>query len=392
MSGGALVKSLQVLVVDDEAGMRRGVQRALSHLTFRPQGVEDDLSYEIHFAEDGAHAYRALEERAWDLILLDYKLPDASGLDILQALQNREGDQLTIMMTAYASLEVAVSATKNGAFDFLAKPFTPTELKNVVKKATETLVARRRAAELAAEKRGLRFQFLSVLAHELKSPLAAIEGYLYLMRDRVMGNDLDAYDKVIQRSLARTSGMRKLIFDLLDLTRIESGEKRRQIQAVDLVDLYESSLETMQLKAEERQISFALEANPSLPFVADPDEMSMVFNNLLSNAVKYNRDEGSVTTRIRMEEDTCFLSVSDTGFGMSPEEKEKLFGEFVRLKNQATRSVEGSGLGLSILKKIVQLYHGTIAVESEPNVGTTFSLQLRAATPPSSKDPSEETP
>ncbi len=103
----------------------------------------------------------------------------------------------------------------------------------------------------------------------------------------------------------------------------------------------------------------------------------MMFNNLVSNAVKYNRDGGQVNVTVAQTEEQLEISVSDTGIGMTPEDVEKLFGEFVRIKNDQTRNVLGSGLGLSILKRLAQLYNGEVSVESEAGKGSTFTVTLK---------------
>ena len=134
---------------------------------------------------------------------------------------------LTIMITAYASIETAVTATKRGAYDFLAKPFTPDELKSTIRKAAARLILAKQARKLAEEKRQVRFEFIRVLGHELKAPLNAVAGYLRMFKERSLGDDPAAYDEGIDRSLIRIDGMQKLIADLLDLTQIESGRKNR---------------------------------------------------------------------------------------------------------------------------------------------------------------------
>ena len=114
--------------------------------------------------------------------------------------------------------------------------------------------------------------------------------------------------------------------------------------------------------------------------VADEGEIEIITNNLISNAVKYNRDQGTVTVMLEGTSDSVVVKVSDTGIGMSPEETGRLFGEFVRIKNDRTRGISGSGLGLSTLKKLIELYGGSVSVDSEPNVGTTFTVVLPRTT------------
>lgn len=231
----------------------------------------------------------------------------------------------------------------------------------------------------AAQRHRVRFEFLRVLGHELKAPINAVEGYLQMLEQQTLGPIPEDYGKMITRSVARIVQMRKLISDLLDMTRIEAGEKRRElVDGVDLAAAVRQSVETVQTDADARGIRIEIEAPDNLPMRADPGELSIICNNLLTNAVKYNRDGGSVNVKLERNGSRITLRVSDTGIGMTPEEQQKLFGEFVRIKNDKTKHILGSGLGLNILKKIVTLYDGDVRVESEPDVGSTFIVSLTA--------------
>jgi len=368
--------TLRTLVVDDELGMRRSISKALTKTTLTIPDIDEKIGFEVDTAADGQEALEKIETQRPDLLLLDYKLPDITGLDILDQVTREESEMVTVMITAYASLETAVTAVKNGAFDFLAKPFNPDELRATVSKAVQNLILARHIKKLAQERHQVRFQFISVLGHELKSPINAVEGYLNLMKDRTLGNSLDEYESMVDRCLLRTQGMMKLILDLLDLTRIESGTKKQDLEILDIRSIAQQSMETMQPMADERKIKIQLHADVPIPLRCDSGEIEIIFNNLISNAVKYNVDEGSVDIFLDKIDDTVTLRVKDTGIGMSAEDQDTLFQEFTRIKNAKTRNILGSGLGLTILKKISALYDGMISVESEPDVGSTFSVTL----------------
>jgi len=372
------MNTLQVLAIDDEPGMRRGIVKTLKKFSVALHELGIEVNFDVTEAETGTEALNQLESDSFDIVMLDYKLPDINGLEILNVIREKKYDLLTVMMTAYASLEVAVSATKNGAFDFLAKPFSPDELRAVVRKAASSLMLLRHARQLDEEKKQVRFQFLSVLAHELKAPLNAIQGYLDIMDKRIAGNDIEKYDKMIQRSLIRINGMRKLILDLLDLTRIESGQKQRELRIINVVEAAVGAVESMEPMAKEHNITINLDAEKEVCITGDMGEFEIIFNNLVSNAVKYNKDGGSVDIDIKTDGDTVVIRVSDTGIGMNEEQLAKLFKEFVRFKNDKTRDIEGSGLGLSILKRISRLYDGDVTVESKEGKGTTFTLTARS--------------
>jgi len=371
------METLKVLVADDELGMRLGVERTLRRYVTHVEDVNTDVRFAVQQVESGDAALEVIEADAPDILLLDYKMPGLSGLEVLDRLSDLKLDMLTIMITAYASIETAVTATKRGAYDFLAKPFTPDELKATIRKAAARIILAKQARKLAEERKQVRFQFIRVLGHELKAPLGAIEGYLNIMKDQTLGDDFSAYGDMVQRSCKRIEGMRKLIVDLLDMTRIESGRLERQLEDVDLVEAAQSAIENFTPDADARDINISLDAGNEEVITADRREVDMIFNNLISNAVKYNRDGGKVDVSLARDGDAVELRVADTGIGMSKEEQEKLFGEFVRIRNTKTQNILGSGLGLSILKKLVQLYGGEVLVESEPDVGTAFSLTVK---------------
>lgn len=356
--------------------MRRGAERALRDITMNLPDINGEVRFNIRTAADGKELDERMKEGPADILILDHKLPDTTGLDILDRLNKSSLDLLVIMITAYASLDTAVTATRRGAYDFLAKPFTPEELRGAVRKAARHLILQRQARRLAEEKRQVRFQFVSVLAHEMKAPIAAIEGYLQMIHERSVGDKLEDYDHMLDRCLVRIEGMRKLIADLLDLTSIESGQRQRTLTSVDLCECARQAVENVRTEAQKRDISIQVNAPSSLSMEADRTEIEMIFNNLISNAVKYNRDHGRVDVTIHMSGDEVRVQVQDTGIGMTQEETQRLFSDFSRIKNEKTRHILGSGLGLSTLKKIVMLYNGEIAVKSKPEVGSTFAATL----------------
>ncbi len=371
------METMRVLVVDDETGMRLAMARVLGPFTVATEHDDGTVAFEVQTAETGEEALERIAEAVPDLLLLDLKLPGISGLDVLRQMNERGHHTLTVMITAYATLETAIDATKQGAYDFLPKPFTPDELRVAVRRAVKHLLVQRQARRLAEEKRQVRFQFISVLGHELKAPLAAIEGYLQILKDGSAGDDPAVLQQVIGRALVRAGGMRRLIAELLDLTRIESGQKRRDFVDVDLREVAQASLDTAAPAASERGIALALHAPDSVKVVADRGEMEILFNNLVSNAVKYNRDRGRVDVTIEPAGGGVRVEVADTGIGLSVEDASKLFHEFVRIRNDRTRTIPGTGLGLSIVKKLAQLYNGDVTVQSEPNVGSRFTVTLK---------------
>lgn len=374
------METLNLLIVDDEPGIRSGITRILRNYSTSYPFMEEDFNYNLIEAETGEKAIELLNAESIDIVLLDNKLPGIDGIEVLEYINKKQIDVSVMMITSYASLDLAVKATNTGAYNFMPKPFTPDELRASVDNITKHLFLKRMTQKMAQAGKQVRFQFLSVLSHELKSPINAIEGYLNIMKDKQVGDDISDYETMIDRSIERIKGMRNLIMDMLDLTKLESGKKAREIEKTDVIQVAHMAMDTIEPMAIQRNVKVYLHAPEKLVFHADSDEMEIIFNNLISNAVKYNKDGGEVNIYIQKNDYGIILKVEDTGIGMTKEEVSKLFGEFVRIKNEKTRNITGSGLGLSIIKKLIeQNYSGRIIAESEPDKGSTFTVYMNPA-------------
>ncbi len=368
--------TLHVLVVDDEPGIRSGVSRILGNYTVGYPFMDEDFDFHLIEAGTGEDAIEVLNNQPVDVVLLDNKLPGIDGIEVLEYINQQNFDLAVMMITSYASLDLAIKATRNGAYNFMPKPFTPQELRASIENVAKHLFLKRMTRKLQEEGKQIRFQFLSVLSHELKSPINAVEGYLKMMQEKQFGNKIEDYDRIIDRSLTRLKGMRNLIMDLLDLTKIESGKKERKMRDVNLAEVAKMAMDTMEPYAIQRSVKMKLDVQGDPQLLADANEMEIIFNNLISNAVKYNKEGGKVDVYICDRGKDLEVKVSDNGIGMSPEESDKIFQDFVRIKNSKTKEITGSGLDLSITRKMIEQYNGTIEVESKPDEGTTFTLSI----------------
>ncbi|HAX94409.1 MAG TPA: hypothetical protein DCY25_10785 [Bacteroidales bacterium] len=367
---------LKVLVVDDEPGIRSGVSRILNNFRVAYPFMDEDFTFEVTEAATGEDGITIIDGDKPDIVLLDNKLPGIQGTEVLEYIRNKNYDVVVAMITSYASLDVALKAHKFGATDFVPKPFTPQELKSSIENITKQLYLRRITHKMNEEGRKVRYQFLSVLSHELKAPLNAVEGYLKMMQERQSGDRIEDYSTPIERSLQRIQWMRSLIMDLLDFTKIRLERKEEKIEEVHLKGIAKNAIVTVQPYAIQMEVSINLGLKSDVVIMADPTDMEIIFNNLVSNSVKYNKRGGKVDIVIDEDENDVLLLFADTGIGINESDKENLFSDFVRIKNEKTRNIGGSGLGLSIVKQVVDLYHGSITVESTPDVGTTFKVRL----------------
>lgn len=368
--------TLKTLIVDDEAGIRSGILRILSKFTTSYPFIEEDFDYQFDEAEDGNIALDKILNNNYDIILLDNKLPGIEGIEILNSIKKKNLDCAVMMITSFASLDLAVRATNEGAYNFVPKPFTPAELRTAMESITKHLYLKRLTKNTNKEEKQFRFQFLSIIGHELKSPINAVESYLRIINEKQLGVSIDNYSDMIGRTIERIKGMRTLITDMLDLTRIES-DKSDYKKEYNISCIAQRIIETLEPMTKQKNIKVYSDFSTETMYSCNENELNIIFNNLISNAIKYNIDNGKVFVNIESDNKNITITVEDTGIGMTKEESDKLFHEFVRIKNKQTQNIEGSGLGLSILKKIVDKYNGEIVLESEPNKGSKFIVKLK---------------
>ncbi|KUG25399.1 hypothetical protein ASZ90_004781 [hydrocarbon metagenome] len=483
--------SPRVLIVDDEKGLRIGTQRLL-----------EMEGYSVETAENGTEGIEKGTKNDFDLAVIDLKMPDIDGLQVLTEIKKVRPNTVCLIATAYASYETAIESTRIGAYGYIPKPFTPDELLYNLQKGyaqrllileSEQLKKEREAnlLELATERSRLstiinligdgvlvinkqgevvyrnnavfknlnivdaknnkeilskipdkivdlidkylesdqlinksystqieiiqnelfieavtspvpnpdgslagvavvirnitglkkieliKNQFVSMVAHELKTPVAAVLGFLKIIIDKNLNISEQQRNDFVSRSIVRLRSLLDLVNDLLDISRMELKTKHREIVTLDIKDIIKSTSEFLEIEAQFNNISFNLILEDSLPVIkADHNEITRMFTNILSNAIKYNKKNGSIEIIAGANENYLITKIKDTGIGLKEDEKDKLFQEFFRVKNEHTRGISGTGLGLTIVKQIVDSYHGKIEVESQFGVGTTFTIYL----------------
>ncbi|MGI8913494.1 MAG: PAS domain-containing sensor histidine kinase [Chloroflexota bacterium] len=249
-----------------------------------------------------------------------------------------------------------------------------------VRSADNTLLGRLYAFRDVTHEREvdrMKSEFVSLVSHELRTPLTSIKGYVHLLMSGEVGaitGEQQDFLGVISNNADRLSVM---INDFLDLSRIESGHVDLAHVPVDLTALVSQVATTFgpAMEAKQQRLVLVL-ADPLLPVLGDPDRLVQVVTNLLSNAHKYTAPGGSITIAARQDGVSLHLAITDTGIGMTPDELTQLFTRFYRAKNSTTQAVGGTGLGLAITKSLVELHGGSVAVESQPGAGTTFTVTL----------------
>lgn len=369
----------KILVIDDEQGIRQGTKRALT-----AQG------YQVDTAENGDQGLELIKQNSYDLILLDVMMPGISGIELIEKIHAIDPETVCIIITGYATVEMAVRAIKEGAYDFLTKPFTVDDLLIVVNQGLErrrlSLEAKRlqdieqQAKKLAEEKMRLeeldraKMQFIRLVTHELQAPIAAIYTYLRLILEDYVPEERKK--EILEKCMRRAEEQMEMIADLLELGRIQTLSGDTHAEKVQLDGVLREVIESLRPQAEEKGLELRMNIAENIPPVRGiPNRLRSVWLNLISNAIKYTM-KGFIEVTLRSENGMVIGEVKDTGIGIPEEDQARLFQEFFRASNAKSLSVPGTGLGLSIVKRIIETSGGNIWVRSQIGSGSTFGFAL----------------
>ena len=333
--------------------------------------------YHVMPATSGAQALERVKAQPPDLILLDLMMPDMDGLEVCRRLK---ADPLTrqipvMFLTASNEMEHLVKGFVQGAVDYVTKPFNAPELLARVRTHLELQHARRRLREMNDEKN----EFMGIVAHDLRSPLGTIKGFAeVLLEDSQMARvELEDFTR---RILDTAQRMAEMVQNLLDANRIERGELNLNLAPTDLCSMLSLLTETHRARATAKRQTILFDTEPTpVAALVDPNVMVQVMENLLSNAVKYSPPGKPIHVRLRKLPDTVRFEVQDEGPGLSAEDQKQLFGKFARLSAKPTGGENATGLGLSIVKRMVEAMSGKVWCESEPGKGAMFVVEFPTA-------------
>jgi signal transduction histidine kinase len=356
--------SPRVLVVDDEEWMRDACGQIL-----QPEG------FEVVTAADGQTGLEFARRHAPDVILADLKMPGMDGLAYLKSVKALDPEVVAIVITGYATLEVAVEAMKAGAFDFLAKPFKPAELRAAVRRGLEHRAAALHASALLNGEAPAAELHLAMLAHRFKSPLAVLRQCVGVVLCGYAGDISPRAQGMLEIVAQRADQMIHFVEDWLTLSRLEQGKEIQEPKAVEVADLVRAAVERVKQDHRAEKLTVQSVGPSDLGKIhADPLALDELFANLLDNAVRYTPAGGNVTAEAEGTSDSVTVTVRDTGPGISPEDLEHIFEPFYR--GEAQKSIPGTGLGLPIVKRIAEGHGGKIEVQTALGKGTAFRVVL----------------
>jgi signal transduction histidine kinase len=355
-----------ILVIDDEEVVRDSCSQVL---------IKE--GYQTETAGDGETGLQKIREVKPDLVLVDLKMPGVCGMEVLKKIRDIDPDIITVVNTGFATIDSAVDSMKEGAYDFLPKPFTPDELRLIIKRGLEKRKLALEAATLREEKKRMEENFITMVSHELRTPLVDIQQYFEVILGGIVGEVAIKQKEMLGRVRERIDALLKLIKDWLDMTRIKAGEVVKKFEPLDISSILKDAISFARPQAEMMKITLEIDAPASLKKVkGDKESLKMIFTNLISNGIKFNHEGGSVLIKVKEQDDHMVIEVSDTGIGIIKEDLPFIFDEFFRVKSDKTRNIAGTGLGLSIVKKIAEAHSGSIKVKSELGKGSTFFVIL----------------
>lgn len=357
-----------IVLADDNADMRDYVSRLLAD------------RYEVVAVGDGQAAWDAVEKKLPDLVLSDVMMPVMDGFEFLRRMRADEQAREipVILLSARAGEESRIEALEASADDYLVKPFSARELLATVDAHIKTVEIRRHLIDKLREQDRRKDEFLATLAHELRNPLAPIRNGLQLIR--LSNNDqgrLDHATSIMQRQIEQ---MVRLVDDLLDVGRISRNKLELRKEMVDLESVVRSAVDTSRpvIEASQNDLQIALPTQTVL-LDADPVRLAQVISNLLNNAARYSRPGGRISLTATTQAGELIIKVSDTGIGIEPEKLSQIFDMFVQLNSSDPHTHGGLGVGLTLVRRLVEMHGGTVEAHSDgAGKGSEFIVRLPA--------------
>lgn len=347
-------------------------------------------NYKRALATNGVEALEIAEKTIPDLILLDIMMPNMDGFEVCQKLKEnpKTKDIPVVFLTAKSQTIDIVKGFKLGGVDYVTKPFKHEELLIRIKthiqlKQSQDIILRQN--EELNKVNHEKDEILSIAAHDLKNPVQVIIGFAKILGENTANLGSDEIKEFAGDIRSSGESMFKIISDLLDINKAEQGNLDLSIDKFNLDELIESIIEKERItgRAKNIKIHFKDEVE-EFPIEADAQKVTQILDNLISNAIKFSPFDKSIYIKSQKikKTDTCEqayrVSIIDEGPGISEEDQEKLFIKFARLSNRPTNNESSTRLGLSIVKKFVDILHGRVWCESVPGKGSKFTFELPA--------------
>ncbi|HEV8188239.1 MAG TPA: response regulator [Pyrinomonadaceae bacterium] len=391
-----LFEEPRLLVVDDEESLR-----------ITTAAIFENEGYVVDTASSGDEAIELLNNKDYDLVLTDLHMEGGDGLSVLNRIRRHAPLTISVVLTGFASVESAIAALQEGAYDYLIKPCDIESMKHTIRRGVEhrrLMLAEQKAradlrqlnldleqrieertaeltrlnAELAEANRA-KDVFLATLSHELRTPLTPVVGWIKLLRSGTLDEKsvLQALDAIERNAWLQS----RLIDDLLDTSRIATGKLHFEPKAIDFNSAVKAAVDTVRTSAAARNIELNVCLWPvSLIVMGEPVRLQQIAWNLISNAIKFTDPGGKVSIATRLHEEQAVLEVIDTGVGIDPAFLPHVFDRFRQADGSTSRRHGGLGLGLAIADALAKMHGGRMNATSDGvGHGATFTFNLDLA-------------
>ena len=363
----------KILIVDDTNANLIFLRRIL-----------EEHSYKVAAVNTGKAALKKVKTQQFDLILLDFMMPDMNGLQVCRNIKKDPlvADTPIIFITAHRSEEILIEAFKAGAVDFITKPYNTPELIARVKTHLSLVDSRKQLdiakqyAESASKAKG---EFLANMSHEIRTPMNGIVTVVDFLEETGLTVKQRELTEIIKAS---SENLLTIINDILDFSKIEAGQIELEQIIFNLKKELESALKPLELKSKEKGLILKLNIDKNIPqyIIGDALRIKQIVINLVNNAIKFTSNGGIFISVKYQTQNTSknklYFSVEDTGIGISKTNIKKLFKSFSQTDASSTRKYGGTGLGLAISKNLVELMKGEIGVESTKGKGSSFWFEI----------------
>lgn len=371
------IGSIDVLVVDDEPKIGRLLEQILT-----AKGCS------VRLANNGLEALTQFQQRPADIVVTDIKMPKMTGIELLQELKHLDPLLNVVVITAYPSVDGAVDAMKQGACDFITKPFDITQIQAILFRCQQRLTLNKQLRHAGegmlkleelnrrlSDLNDLKSQFLATISHEINTPLCLMSEWIYLLSDHSLGELSTDQKHAVDVLIGAYERLHKLLQQLIDLMQGGRVVLARKIASAQ--DIVKEAVELVAAKAQARSITIACSV-PEQPLSIDVDRMRMVsaIAYLLDNAIKFNHDHGRIEVTLSGAAERVWITVKDTGIGIPPEELDRVLAPFYQVDRRLNRAYEGAGVGLTLAKRYAELHDGVLKLESVVGQGTVVSMGI----------------
>ena len=359
-----MAEKAKILIIDDEEVVLDSCLQILKGGQFQ-----------IQTATNGTLGLQQVHDFQPDLVFVDLKMPGISGFDVVENVHTLDSTIVVVVITGFATVSSAVEAMKKGAYDFLPKPFTPDEFRLITRRGVERRRLMLEAIALRREKELLREQFASIVSHELKAPLGAVQQNLFALEFELEKVISEEQKGKLGRIKTRIDEMLKLINSWLRVISVDINKLKENFKPVSVTEPINTAIENLDPLAARKDIQVKFSAGDLPPVNGDSLSLSEVFVNIIGNSIKYSPGGSKVTIKAQEEGNLIKVSIKDEGIGISPEDLPHIFDGFYRGKS-GQEAAAGHGIGLAVARQIVEAHEGAVSAESTPGKGTTFIVSL----------------